>query len=88
LVPEDEVSVAPEPEELVGEPWVVVTPEALAALELGCISLPLETVPAVAELPLMLPALVPVELQAARPMAITTAIAAPWIVFIAFSWLD
>jgi hypothetical protein len=86
--PDDVGSAAPEPDELFGEPWVVVTPDAFAALEFGCIPLPLETVPLVDELPLMVPASVPVVLHAARLRAIRAAIVALWIVFMTFSLSD
>lgn len=73
LVEDD--SEAPEPDELAGEVWLVVTPEPLAAAE--PLSMLLEVLPEPDE-PLMSLPLVPVELQAARPRASSEATRVDW----------
>jgi hypothetical protein len=66
----DDDSEAPEPDELDGEVWLVVTPEPLAASGVA---------------PSMVALLVPVELQAAMLMAIRAPITTVWYFFMVFS---
>jgi hypothetical protein len=81
LVPVVPSPVVPRPDEVVE----LVVPEPLVLRELP--SMPLDVVPAVAELPLMSLLLVPVELQAARLRAIRAPITTPWYFFMIFSYV-